>query len=168
MSIITHTVPDRIIGPEPPTQAQLEEAAAQTAIATLEARIARVEAHLWPPVAPDAPTTDAPTWQDLGGVWPVGGLCVDGGKTWRNVSGVPLTTPPSGFPGGAGRWGHLFVVHTGPKPVDPPTAPPWKVGEKVKVSDLRAYGGKTYKCVTAHTTQADWAPGKTPSLWVVA
>lgn len=28
------------------------------------------------------------------------------------------------------------------------------------------YNGKLYKCVQAHTTQADWTPDATPALWV--
>ena len=33
--------------------------------------------------------------------------------------------------------------------------------------DRRSYGGKVYKCRQAHTSQADWAPDKTPALWAV-
>ena len=28
------------------------------------------------------------------------------------------------------------------------------------------YDGKLYKCVQAHTSQADWTPGAAPALWV--
>ena len=38
-------------------------------------------------------------WDGLGGIWPNEGLLREDGIIWRNVSGVPLTTPPSGFPG---------------------------------------------------------------------
>ena len=42
---------------------------------------------------------------------------------------------------------------------------PWKIkdyseGEKVR------YGDQLYKCLLAHTAQADWVPGAAPSLWV--
>lgn len=45
----------------------------------------------------------------------------------------------------------------------------WIIGEAVKVGDRRYYkdSGKLYKCIQEHTTQADWAPDKTPALWVV-
>lgn len=33
--------------------------------------------------------------------------------------------------------------------------------------DRRSYGGKVYKCRQAHTSQADWTPDKTPTLWAV-
>ena len=33
--------------------------------------------------------------------------------------------------------------------------------------DRRSCGGKVYKCRQAHTSQADWAPDKTPALWAV-
>lgn len=43
---------------------------------------------------------------------------------------------------------------------------PWKIKESVKVGDRRRFDGALYKCVQAHTTQADWAPDITPALWV--
>jgi len=41
----------------------------------------------------------------------------------------------------------------------------WIAGEPVTVGVLRTYGGKTWRCVQAHTTQADWTPDVTPALW---
>jgi len=41
----------------------------------------------------------------------------------------------------------------------------WVANEKVLVGTLRVYGGKTYKCLQAHVTQADWLPDKTPAMW---
>ena len=43
---------------------------------------------------------------------------------------------------------------------------PWKIKESVKVGDRRRFDGVLYKCVQAHTTQADWTPDITPALWV--
>lgn len=43
---------------------------------------------------------------------------------------------------------------------------PWKIKESVEVGDRRRFDGALYKCVQAHTTQADWAPDITPALWV--
>ena len=45
---------------------------------------------------------------------------------------------------------------------------PWAEGVAYAVGNLRAYDGKLYKCVQAHTSQSDWTPDKTPALWVVA
>lgn len=45
--------------------------------------------------------------------------------------------------------------------------PKWVAGEAVNVGDRRYYEPKLYKCVTAHTTQADWTPDLTPAMWVV-
>lgn len=47
--------------------------------------------------------------------------------------------------------------------------PAWKVGEVVNVGDRRYYEPtkRLYKVRQAHTTQADWTPDKTPSLWAV-
>ena len=48
-------------------------------------------------------------------------------------------------------------------------AQPWAVGEAVTPGMRRYYDptGRLYKCVQAHTTQADWTPDKTPALWAV-
>lgn len=45
---------------------------------------------------------------------------------------------------------------------------PWAEGVAYAVGNLRAYDGKLYKCVQAHTSQSDWTPDKTPALWAVA
>ena len=45
--------------------------------------------------------------------------------------------------------------------------PVWTVGIAVSVGDRYQYNGKLYKVVQAHTTQADWTPDVTPSLWTV-
>lgn len=44
--------------------------------------------------------------------------------------------------------------------------PAWAVGKAYVVSDRVRYNGKLYKCVQAHTGQADWTPDATPALWV--
>ena len=44
--------------------------------------------------------------------------------------------------------------------------PVWTVGIAVAKDSRYQYNGKLYKCVQAHTTQADWTPDKTPALWV--
>ena len=45
----------------------------------------------------------------------------------------------------------------------------WVVNEGVSEGVRRFYAanGKLYKCKQAHTTQADWAPDKTPAMWTV-
>ena len=44
--------------------------------------------------------------------------------------------------------------------------PSWAVGIAVAKDSRYQYNGKLYKCVQAHTTQADWTPDVTPALWV--
>ena len=44
--------------------------------------------------------------------------------------------------------------------------PTWVVGKAYAVSDRAQYNGTLYKCVQAHTSQADWTPDSTPALWV--
>ena len=123
----------------------------------LAARVARIEAHLWP--APSDPTVDdAPTVEAFDTVWPAGGLICDGGTIWRNVAGVPLTTPPSGFPGSPSRWVHLFVDVT-PK-ATPPAIPAWV--QPLGAHDSYAKDAKvTHKGRIWTSTAASnvWAPG---------
>lgn len=45
--------------------------------------------------------------------------------------------------------------------------PVWAENISVSVNDRYQYNNKLYKCVQAHTTQADWTPDKTPALWSV-
>lgn len=35
------------------------------------------------------------------------------------------------------------------------------------VGDRVQYNGTLYKCIQAHTSQADWTPDATPALWVI-
>ena len=43
--------------------------------------------------------------------------------------------------------------------------PTWVVGKAYAVSDRAQYNGTLYKCIQAHTSQADWMPSATPALW---
>ena len=45
--------------------------------------------------------------------------------------------------------------------------PAWAVGKAYAVDDRVQHGGILYKCIQAHTSQADWTPDATPALWVV-
>lgn len=51
----------------------------------------------------------------------------------------------------------------------PTLYPAWKPDEQVQVGDRRYYepSNKVYTCVQAHTTQADWTPDNSASLWSV-
>ena len=144
------------------------DAAQSAALLDLESRVARIEAHLWPPVDPDAdvPAT-VPTMADYAGIWPAGQLLSDGGKVWRNATTVPLTTAPSGFPGQPSQWAHMFTEVTVIPPA--PTAPAWSdASVAYKVGDLVSYSGVVYRCLQAHTSQAGWTPSAIASLWAVA
>ena len=44
--------------------------------------------------------------------------------------------------------------------------PAWEIGAAYAVNDRRRYGANLYRCVQAHTSQADWTPDSTPALWV--
>ena len=45
--------------------------------------------------------------------------------------------------------------------------PMWAISRAYAVDDRVQHGGTLYKCVQAHTSQADWTPDATPALWVV-
>ena len=44
--------------------------------------------------------------------------------------------------------------------------PEWEAGQAYTAGYKVQYGGTLYKCVQAHTSQADWTPDATPALWV--
>lgn len=46
--------------------------------------------------------------------------------------------------------------------------PEWAYPIAYTVGQLRCHNGKLYKCVQAHTSQADWTPDTAASLWSVA
>ena len=43
--------------------------------------------------------------------------------------------------------------------------PMWAIGKAYAAGDRAQYNGTLYKCVQAHTSQADWTPDATPALW---
>ena len=45
--------------------------------------------------------------------------------------------------------------------------PMWAIGRAYAAGDRVQHGGTLYKCVQAHTSQADWTPDATQALWVV-
>ena len=44
--------------------------------------------------------------------------------------------------------------------------PVWEVDTAYAVGDRRQYDELLYRCVQAHTSQADWTPPQVPALWV--
>jgi hypothetical protein len=43
--------------------------------------------------------------------------------------------------------------------------PAWEADVAYTADERIRYGGKLYRCVQAHTSQADWTPDATPALW---
>lgn len=149
----------------------------EVTLGNLEERIRRIEEHLWPPVqvdpeTPPPPTEEVPTFEELGGIWPNGALLTEGGKVWHNVSGVPLTAPPSAFPGEPTQWTHLFVEVAGGGGTDPEPGHPegyvgeWDAEATYKVGDVVQHAGRYYRCKVAHGPeyQGTWAPPQA-SVW---
>lgn len=44
--------------------------------------------------------------------------------------------------------------------------PDWEEGKAYAVGDRVKHNGLLYRCVQAHTSQADWTPDVVPALWV--
>lgn len=44
--------------------------------------------------------------------------------------------------------------------------PEWEQNKAYAVSERVRHGGTLYRCVQAHTSQADWTPDAAPALWV--
>ena len=44
--------------------------------------------------------------------------------------------------------------------------PDWEEDKAYAVGDRVKYNSLLYRCVQAHTSQADWTPDATPALWV--
>jgi hypothetical protein len=47
----------------------------------------------------------------------------------------------------------------------PELFPAWAAGVDYALDVRVRYGDKLYKCVQAHTSQANWTPDATPALW---
>ena len=43
--------------------------------------------------------------------------------------------------------------------------PEWRTDTAYSVDERIAYNGLLYRCVQAHTSQAEWSPDLTPALW---
>jgi len=43
--------------------------------------------------------------------------------------------------------------------------PEWETGTAYAVDDLAFHQGRVWKCIQAHTSQADWQPVDVPALW---
>lgn len=155
-TVTTYDETGAVTSTRPYTEAENAAAVDDTATLTdMAARVARIEAHLWP-APPDPTTSDDPTvddWDGLGGIWPNEGLLREDGIIWRNVSGVPLTTPPSGFPGAASKWGHLFVAVLTPEPE------PTGAHDAYSLGDQRTHNGRLWESTVAGVRTNTWAPG---------
>lgn len=44
--------------------------------------------------------------------------------------------------------------------------PAWVTGKTYSIGNRAQHNGTLYKCVQAHTSQADWTPDAAPALWV--
>lgn len=162
----TRTVTDYTA--DPPTVRQYTEAENAEAderaevaarLSSIEDRLAALESIVLAQ-QPKVPDDDVPDWSQPTGahdaIPPAGKVRFDG-EIWQNVSGAWLVHGPDVYPLG---WQQLTGL--------PPDVTEWAPGQAVAVGDLRTYGGVTYRCIQAHTTQAGWTPVAVPSLWATA
>jgi chitinase len=87
-------------------------------------------------------------------VWTDNGTCTGGGTTAPPTTQPPTTQPPTTQP-----------PTTQPPTTQPPGTQPWVAGHAYHVGDLVTYGGHTYRCIQAHTSQVGWEPPNVPALW---
>jgi chitinase len=98
---------------------------------------------------------DPATHHGVNDVWVDNGTCTGGGTTPPPTTAPPTTQPPTTPP-----------PTTAPPTTPPPTgAQPWVAGHAYHVGDLVTYGGHTYRCIQAHTSQVGWEPPNVPALW---
>ena len=90
----------------------------------------------------------------VGKAYRVGDVCSHGGKVYRCVQAHKSQADwtPDKVPA-------LFKVHRTPEM----TA--WVAGITVAAGERFTFGGATWECVQAHTTQKGWEPDRVPSLW---
>lgn len=101
------------------------------------------------------PTDDPWPWvQPLGAhdAYPVGARVTHNGHTWLNVTPANVWAPGTG---------NLWTDETPAPPVGA-----WAVGVAYKVGDRVTYGGLTYECQQAHTSQVGWQPPNVLALWL--
>lgn len=111
-------------------------------------------------------------WEDGATYEPPSGLVLvdDGdnaeiGSTYDPVTKVftpPAATAPEPAPPTAEEFAALQSTVAAIQTV---TAPTWVVGKAYAVGNVVTYQGVIYKCIQAHTSQADWAPSVVPALW---
>jgi chitinase len=98
---------------------------------------------------------DPATHHGVNDVWIDNGPCSGGATSPPPTSPPPTTAPPT----------------TPPPTTAPPTSPPptgataWVANHAYAVGALVTYGGHTYRCIQAHTSQVGWEPPNVPALW---
>ena len=139
--------------------AVLRELDRRRVLAEARARQAEIAAQYEAAVA-DEPAKDIAALPD-GAVIGPGGRIAIGGVEYTNVSGAflcPRTAGPAQYPQG---W-----KQTTPPAAD--SAPAWEPGAAYAAGARATYQGTVYKCLQAHTSQADWTPPAVPALWAPA
>lgn len=119
---------------------------------------------------PDCVITDLFRVDEQYGSAEAGGICYDFyaiSEHWRNVD----KTPALGSLKEASEIAFVTLAEAGS--IDAVTAgehtemfSSWENSVRYTAGQLRSYKNKLYKCLQAHTSQADWTPDAAASLWV--
>lgn len=98
---------------------------------------------------------------DASNAYPIGWTVTHNGVTWQSLIAANTTTPGDPNDPQNYRWWQNMT------PAPPTTGTPAWDGNGVAyaVGDQVTYGGNTYKCLQAHTSQPGWDPVSTPALW---
>lgn len=128
----------------------------------------RDQGTLTPPEAatPDAPPEQVPAWADPGTdhtrMYTVGAVVAHAGRIWESTHpGLNHWEP--GTVGVDWRIWRDITPQPEPEPGQPPA---WDgQGHTYEAGDLVTHDGQTWRCLQAHSSQPDWAPGAAPSLW---
>lgn len=100
------------------------------------------------PVADALPELPDSGWLDAGAVYQFSGAAVMVRQAHYRTEHDPANVPAL-----------FWTVNSGDA---------WIAGERVDVGAVRSYGGKSWRCLQAHTTQADWTPDATIDvLWAL-
>ena len=139
--------------------AVLREIDRRRVLAEAQARQAEIAAQYAAAVA-NEPARDIASLPEGAVIGPGGRVTVNGVE-YVNTSGAflcPRAAGPDRYPQG---W-----KQTTPPPAG--TAPAWAAGTTYAVGARATYQGTVYKCLQAHTSQADWTPPAVPALWAPA
>lgn len=128
----------------------------------VHAALARVN-HIMLDMLRDLGASDGGPWVESALGYPEGYRVQHNGRLWESQIRANVWEPGDPDDPQSYRW--WKDITPAPEP-DPGTTPAWAgEGHAYEVGDVVTYQGTEYECTQAHTSQPDWTPDATPSLW---